>query len=111
MVISQGLKKYFDALKALEAALPDEDAVVVSLETNDGGAAGVMSEAPRRIACRLVVEGRARLATEEEKAAYHEREAERRLEWEEAELSKRIQVHVLADGEKREIRGLRPRSN
>jgi hypothetical protein len=105
------LQKYFAAVRALEATLPDEFTVVVSEETNDGGAEGVMSEVPRRIACQMVVEKKARLATAEEKEAFYEREAARRREWEEAEMAKRIQVHVLAEGEKREIRGPKSRKD
>jgi hypothetical protein len=103
------LKEYYSEIRALEEALPDEDTVVVSLRTRDGGVEGVMSVVTRRIACRMVVEKKARLATEEEKRSYYEAEAARRKEFEEAALANRIQVHVVADGIGREIRGMKPR--
>ena len=67
------LKVYYRKIRELEAQLPDADVVVVSLETPDGGHSGVMSEVPRRIAAKLVVEGRARLANTGEAAEYHEK--------------------------------------
>ena len=67
------LKVYYRKVRELEAQLPETDAVVVSLETPDGGYAGVTSEVPRGIAAKLIVEGKAQLASASEVSEYRER--------------------------------------
>ncbi|MGH9660803.1 MAG: hypothetical protein ACRD96_19805 [Bryobacteraceae bacterium] len=79
------LKAYYQKIRETEQAIADEYPVVVSFETPDGGKANVGTEVPRRVAARMIVEGRARLATEveardlrTEKAAEATRAAEQR---------------------------------
>jgi hypothetical protein len=69
--------------------------VVVSLKTSEGGKAGVRTEVPRGIAARLIAEGRARVASDEEAAAFRElhRQAKERIDQEEA--ARRLQVMVI----------------
>ncbi len=57
---------YFQKVRQIEAAITKPHAVVVSLETPDGGRAGMMTEVSRIMAARLVAENKARLATDEE---------------------------------------------
>lgn len=64
------LRAYFHKIRTIEATIPGEDAVVVSLETPDGGRAGQLSEVTRSIAAKLVVQEKARLANEEETQSY-----------------------------------------
>ena len=60
------LRVYFQKIKQLEEIITGAFAVVVSHETPDGGIAGVLTEAPKSVAAQLVVEGKARLASQEE---------------------------------------------
>ena len=60
------LKLYFHKIRTIEATIPGEHVVVVSLETPDGGREGQLSEVFRGLAAELVVQGRARLANEQE---------------------------------------------
>jgi hypothetical protein len=60
------LRVYFQKLRSFEASIPTPYVVVVSQETPDGGRAGVKTEVRREMAAQLVIEGRARLASEEE---------------------------------------------
>ncbi len=60
------LKAYFQKIKALENVITEPFAIVASVATSDGGKAGVLTEVTRHQAARLVVDGRARLANEEE---------------------------------------------
>ncbi|MFN3324140.1 MAG: hypothetical protein ACK5AZ_11640 [Bryobacteraceae bacterium] len=59
-------KAYYRKIKEIEDSIEHENVVVVSEATPDGGKAGVRTEVPRKIAARIVVEGRARLASDEE---------------------------------------------
>jgi len=89
------VKQYFKKLRELEATIPQTDVIVVSSETPDGGKAGVMTEVPRRNACQLVLEGRARLASEAEAAAYRQCEEAKREEFQREQAAGKIQYQLV----------------
>lgn len=60
------LRVYYQKLRELEATLPSDYVVVVSKETPDGGCAGTFTEVSRRLAAKLILDGAAELATEEQ---------------------------------------------
>ncbi len=91
------LKVYYQKLRQVEQSIAEPQAVVVSLETPDGGRAGVLTEAPRTVAAKLIVEGGARLATEQEAEGFHAQSAEARRKAEQAAAAGRIQVTVVAE--------------
>ncbi len=62
---------YFQKVRQIEASIIKPHTVVMSLETPDGGKAGVMTEVSRMTAARLVAENKARLATEEESHEFY----------------------------------------
>ncbi len=62
---------YFQKVRQIEAAITTPHTVVMSLETPDGGKAGVTTEVTRIMAARLVAENKARLATDEEINAFY----------------------------------------
>ena len=93
------LKEYFRAVEEQEAAIEDAFVLTVSLPTPNGGKAGVVSEVNRTTAAKLLVEGKARLATPEEVAQVRqEREAKRRQRDLEV-LQERIRMSRLAEVE------------
>ena len=67
------LRAYYQKIRKLESELPEPFAVVVSRDTADGGRAGVMTEAPRWLAAKLIVEDRATLASPEQAAEFNAR--------------------------------------
>lgn len=91
------LKQYYKKLREIESGLKDEDVLVISLDTADGGKAGVVSEVPRDVAAKMILEGRGVLAGEKEKQAYFERQAATKKAAQKAELARRIQVAIIAD--------------
>src|SRR5450755_3030775 len=91
------LKDFFKRMREIEATIVDTDALVVSHETADGGKPGVVTETPRNIAARLIVEGRARLATPDEAVAHHESVRLAIEESEMAALADRVQVALVSD--------------
>ncbi|HLI29963.1 MAG TPA: hypothetical protein VKV79_02540 [Terriglobia bacterium] len=93
------VKQYYRKVREIESAIPDEFPLVVSLETADGGRAGVVSEVSRLGAAKMIVEGRAALAGEEDKAAYREGQIVVRKAAEKAELAKRLQVAIVTESE------------
>lgn len=70
------LRVYYKQVRDVEATIPGEFTVIVSLTTPDGGKPGVKSEVPKYMAARWVVENRARLATEQETKEFYQGPAE-----------------------------------
>ena len=61
------LRNYYRKIREMEATMPEKFPVVTSLATEDGGREGVISEVSRYQAAKLMVEGKVRLATEQER--------------------------------------------
>jgi len=102
---SVDLRQYFKKIRDIESGLADLFPVVVSLETPDGGKAGVASEVSREQAAKLIVEGCARLESEAEREAYYAKHASERKAAERAETARRLQVTIVGhpdftDGER-----------
>jgi coenzyme F420-reducing hydrogenase alpha subunit len=91
------LKQYFRKIRQVEAGLVETFPLVVSLETPDGGKPGLVSEISREEAAKMIVEGRAVLASEEKKELYREQQARAKEAAEKAELAKRVQVAIISD--------------
>jgi hypothetical protein len=101
------LRAYYRRIREIEAQLPADEVVVVSNETPDGGISGVRTEVSRRVAARLLAEGRGRLATEAE-AEEHRREmheAHRRAQ--EMAAASKVQIAVVSETELRAYRSLK----
>lgn len=89
------VKGYYRRLREKEAEMPEGDQVVVSEATSDGGQEGIVSVVPKQIACRLLVEGRARLASAEEKLRFEKEEKAAREAWQKVQEAQRIHVQVM----------------
>ena len=91
------LRQYFKKIRDMEAALVEPYPLIVSIETSDGGKSGTVSEVARELAAKLLVEGRALLADEQERRDYFDRQTAMRKAAEKAELARRLQVAIIAD--------------
>ena len=91
------LRQYFRKIREVEATVTDQYPVVTSLETPDGGKAGRITEVPRAIAAKMIVEGRAMLATDAEREQYREQQEAAKAAAEKAELAKRVQVSFVSE--------------
>jgi len=92
------LRQYFQKIREIEADIREPYTFVVSLETSDGGKAGIVSEIKRGLAAKLIVEGRARLASSLEREEFLEKHATVRLAAERAEVARQLQVTIVSDG-------------
>ncbi len=97
------LKAYYQKIRDMEGQLP-EPCVVVSVETADGGKAGVRTEVSRQVAARMVVEGRARVASEEETREFVEQKLEAKRVADQLAAASRMQVTVVPSSEWRNAR-------
>ena len=98
------LRVYYQKLRKLEQEISEPQVIVVSQETADGGKAGQRSEVARGIAARLIVEGRARLATAEESAGYRKSVEQAQQQAEQRALAEKVQVSVISEADLRAIK-------
>ncbi|HMJ60807.1 MAG TPA: hypothetical protein VK493_03550 [Bryobacteraceae bacterium] len=89
------LRQYFKKIRDTESGLTDVFPLVVSLETSDGGKAGIVSEVTREQAAKLIVENCARLANDAEKKAYYDKQASEKKAADRAEMARRVQVTIV----------------
>ena len=99
------VKLYYQKIRDLESNMKTAYPVVVSLETPDGGTAGVITEAPARVAAKMIVEGRARPASSEEEKEFQEQKLEAKRVADQLEASKRMQVTVVSESDLRALKG------
>src|SRR5258708_40259418 len=102
------LKVYYKKIRDLEQDLKAAHAVVVSLETPDGGTAGVKTEVPARTAAKMIVEGRARPATSAEDREFQEQKLEAKRVADQLEASKRMQITVVSESDLPALKGGKP---
>lgn len=93
------VRQYYRKISEAENGLDGPYLLMVSLETTDGGKAGVVSEVTREVAAKLMVEARAVPATIEEQEAYRERQAAAKKKAESAELARRVQVAIISESD------------
>ena len=97
------LKKYYRKIREIEAGIPGDAAVVVSRATPEGGRAGVLVEAPREVAARLVADGAADLADDAQAGAYRESLAQAHRDEERGRAAARIQVSIVRESDLRAL--------
>jgi hypothetical protein len=88
------LKAYFKKIKEAAKTLSGDYQLVVSLTTPDGGKAGVITEVATAVASRLLVEAKARKATDEETKKYLEEQKAKRDAALKAVLAQTLQVQL-----------------
>lgn len=99
------LQIYYKKIRETEDTLKDPSVVLVSLDTPDGGRAGVRTEAPRRVAAKMIVEGSARLATAQEAREFLEEKVEAKRQVDQLTAASRVQLTVISPSELRKLKG------
>ncbi len=89
------LRAYYKKVREQEATLPTPQAVVISVATPDGGRPGVATEVSTPIAARMLVEGSARVATDEEASEFRARNEREKRAAEDAAAASKLQVVVI----------------
>ena len=104
------MRIYYRKIREMEEQLSEDPVVVISLETPDGGKAGVPTEVSRRNAAKLIVEGRAQLANAEESASFLEAQKQAKIAADEMEAARRMQFTVVPSSEMKNLKiGARPK--
>lgn len=99
------IRAYFQKKRQVESTIAEPFAVVISLETSDGGIAGTATEVSRTQAARLIVDGKARLADPDEVRQFHQQSEETRRAAEQRAAAGKMQVAVLSEQDLRCLRG------
>lgn len=103
------IRIYFQKMREIERTIMTSYVLIVSMETPDGGKAGTMTEVSREVGARLIVEGKARLACDQEIEAYREQQEAARIAAEQSVMAGKVQLAVLSDHEIRALKSsLRP---
>lgn len=95
------LRQYYRKIREIEANITETYPLVTSLATEDGGRAGVVSEVSRYQAARMIVEGKARLASTEEKEGHAEQLALAQKAAQELDAARRVHMSLLLSSEQR----------
>jgi hypothetical protein len=99
------LRAYYQKMREVEREIAGEDTVVISVETPDGGKGGVATEVPKRLAAKMVVEGRAKLADGPTAKAFREKAAEAKRAADELAAANKLQVSLVSTNELQRLRG------
>ena len=93
------LRQFYKKVREVESSLAQPYVMVTSLETSEGGRAGVVSEVACEVAAMLIVGGKAVLATESEVDSYRSSQADAKAAHEKAEMAKHLQVTIVSDAQ------------
>jgi hypothetical protein len=98
------LRAFYQKLRKIEQQIADSHVVVVSHETPDGGRPGQLAEVSRSIAARLILEGRARLATAEESEDFRAAAQKGVQDAHQREMAGKVQVNVISEADLRALK-------
>jgi len=93
------LRLYYQKIRDTQAKISEAYPVIESCDTPDGGAAGRLTEVTRPLAAKLIVEGAARLAKEEDAAAFRDARAKAKQAADEAAAAAKVQMTFLPASE------------
>ncbi len=93
------LRQYFRKIREIEATIAEPHTFVTSLETSDGGKAGVITEVSRYLAAKMIVEGRGVLTSEADRQEFVEKQKTARDAATRAEAARRLQVTIVSESD------------
>ena len=97
------LRGYYRKIREIESGISDEFPVVRSLATANGGRQGHLTEVTRPVAARMLAEGLAELATNEERGDYRKHIEDARKAEEERREAAKIQFTILSESDLRSL--------
>lgn len=98
------IRSYYQKKAVIEQQISQPFAVVVSEDTPDGGRAGMVIEVSRAVAAQMIVEGKARFASDEETKDFFDKAEADRLAAEQQRTASKLQVAVLSENDVRQLK-------
>jgi hypothetical protein len=101
---------YYQKVRELERSFKATFPVVISQETPDGGTAGLKTEVPIHIAAKMIVDGRAILASENEAQEFLDQKTAAKKAADRLQAASRMQITVMSDSDMQVLKELQPPS-
>jgi hypothetical protein len=98
------LRLYYKKIRDIEELLEGDHFIVVSLATSEGGKDGVRTQVSKANAAKLIAEGRARLASDDEQNEYLDAQREDRERFEVEQAARQMQLVVVPPADTRKTR-------
>jgi hypothetical protein len=93
------LRGYYRKIRELEATIVEDFPIVRSVALEDGGRSGKLTEVPRAVAARMVVDGSAEIADAEEARQFRQNVEEARKAEEQRRQASQIQFTILSEAD------------
>ena len=93
------LKAYYHKIREVEGSLHTPFVVLVSHDTPDGGKEGLLTEVPTPLAAKMIADGRAHLASDEEARVFRQKAAEAKRSADEEAMASKMQVTIVPTAE------------
>jgi len=97
------LKTYYARIREIESAIENDWVVVKSVATESGGIAGRLTEVGRTTGARMIADGTAELASEEESSAHRAEAAAKQQAEQERRSAAQVQFTVISEAEMRSL--------
>jgi len=93
------MRTYYQKIRDIEQAILEPVVILESNETADGGKEGLLTEVPKRLAAKMIVDGRARLANEQSTREFHEKKAEAKRTADQEAITNKMQMMLVPTAE------------
>ncbi|HUB79165.1 MAG TPA: hypothetical protein VMB03_10230 [Bryobacteraceae bacterium] len=93
------VKTYYQKVRETEGTITTPYAVIISLPTDDGGKKGVLIEVSRHLAAKMIVEGSAEIAPEQQATAFRQAQAAASKAANDAATAARLEVTMVPSDE------------
>ena len=97
------LRGYYRKLRDIERNLLDDYVVIRSLATADGGVAGRLTEVAKDVAAKMLADGLAELAAQDEVETFRRELAEQKKREDQKRTAAQIQFTVLSEADLRAL--------
>jgi len=98
------LRIYYERIRETRKTLTEDDVVVVSCATPDGGKAGVCTEVPKGVAAKMVVDGTASVVAADIAAEFRRARAEAKEKADRELAASKVSLTVIPAAELNRLR-------
>ena len=99
------MRVYYRKVQEQEQQITEAWPVVKSVETQDGGKPGILTEVSKRNAAILITEGKAQLASAEETQEFRQQAKNAKLAADRDDAARRVQMSLVSTSELEALKG------
>lgn len=97
------LKAYYQTIREVENSISTPFVVLISHATSDGGKEGLRTEVPSQLAAKMIADGRAHLANDDEARDFRQRVADAKRAVDDETLASKMQVTIVPTAELKKV--------